>query len=66
MSKIITAISELMKTSDIEMKVKMIIQQLFYRLQVGSEDLSAQYSSYLLGNFARNQNKEFSFRHFQF
>lgn len=65
MSEIITAVSELVKTNGIEIKVKMIIKQLFYRLQVGSEDLSAQYS-YSLRNVARNQNKAFSFRHFQF
>lgn len=66
MRKIITAVSELVKTNDIEIKVKMSIKQLFCRLLMGSEEFSAQYYSYLLSNGARNQNKEFSFRHFQF
>lgn len=42
-------------------KGKRAYDQLFYRLQVGSEGLSVQGLSYLLRNIARHQSKEFPF-----
>lgn len=40
-------------------KGKRAYDQLFYRLQVGSEGLSVQCLSYLLRNIARHQSKKF-------
>lgn len=54
--------SEFAKACCIEIKVKRIMKQFFYRLQVGSEDLSVHCSPFLLRNVAKSQNKEFSFR----
>lgn len=38
------------------------MKQFFYRLQVGSEDLSVHCSPFLLRNVAKSQNKVFSLR----